>query len=591
MTLPTSAPTRRTAARRPCRRPRRRTLTAAALGVLLILAAAPAYSDDGATPSGPPTPPVAKTRHDTPQAPVLGRPSGAGDRYVVVLRDPTAATGRPAARVRTTARTAVRLGATIGHTYDRAIHGFSATLTPAALTALRADPRVAYLEHDQLQHTDGDETNPPWGLDRIDQRTPALNGHYLYDTTGDGVTAYIIDSGINYTHTEFTGRIGPGRSFVSDSAGDCLGHGSHVAGTIGGTQYGVAKQVTLVPLKVFGNCEGSAYLSDIIAAIDWMIDQHAAGTPAVANMSLGATGFEQSESDAVNAAVNDGIVMVVAAGNDNHDACRNSPASIPAAITVAATDSGDRRADFSNYGSCVDLFAPGVSVTSAWKGDANATNTIDGTSMATPHVAGTAALYLQTHPTATPAEVAAWLTGTATTGVIGDPAGSPNLLLHTGATGTPPPPPPAGTNLLSNPGFENGSAGWAASTYVVTNSSRATAHNGSWYAWLCGYGKKHKDQLATTVTLPAGDPQLSFYLWLYTTENSGVYDRLQLKVTPAGGTTHVLATWTNQDWGSDYVQRTFSLAAYAGQTVTIRFTGKEDRSNRTGYLIDDVFIG
>jgi hypothetical protein len=277
-----------------------------------------------------------------------------------------------------------------------------------------------------------------WGLDRIDQRALPLNNQFGRAYTGSGVTAYIIDTGVLSTHTEFGGRVLSGFSSVSDANGteDCNGHGTHVAGTVGGSNYGVAPGVAIVPVRVL-DCSGSGSTSGVIAGIDWVIAHHIAGTPAVANMSLG--GRRSSAIDiAVQSAVADGVVFVVAAGNSTADACQTSPAGEPLAITVGATTSADARSSFSNYGSCVDVFAPGSSITSAWYTSTTASNTISGTSMASPHVAGVAALCLEIAPNSSVAQISDWITSTATPGVIGDAGtGSPNLLIYSRLSASP----------------------------------------------------------------------------------------------------------------------------------------------------------
>jgi subtilisin family serine protease len=278
-----------------------------------------------------------------------------------------------------------------------------------------------------------------WGLDRIDQRALPLNNQFSRAYTGSGVTAYIIDTGVLSTHTEFGGRVLSGFSSVSDSNGteDCNGHGTHVAGTVGGSNYGVAPGVAIVPVRVL-DCSGSGSTSGVIAGIDWMIANHVAGTPAVANMSLG--GGRSSALDiAVQSAVADGVVLVVAAGNSTANACQSSPAGEPLAITVGSTTSADARSSFSNYGSCVDVFAPGSSITSAWYTSITASNTISGTSMASPHVAGVVALGLEIAPNSSVAQISDWITSTATPGVIGDAGtGSPNLLVYSRLSASPP---------------------------------------------------------------------------------------------------------------------------------------------------------
>ena len=265
-----------------------------------------------------------------------------------------------------------------------------------------------------------------WGIDRIDQTNLPLNKTYSYTSNGSGVKAYVIDTGINTTHVEFAGRIGKGANFVGDRRGveDCNGHGTHVSGTIGGTTYGVAKAVTLIPVRVL-NCQGSGTTTGVVNGIDWVAKNNSGS--AVANLSLGG-GISTAIDAAINGLINKGVTVVVAAGNSGADACGSSPARVPAAITVGASDSSDKQASFSNYGSCVDLYAPGVGITSSWIKSTTATNSISGTSMASPHVAGVVARYLQANPTSSPASVAAALLNAATQRVSGVEATNNELL-------------------------------------------------------------------------------------------------------------------------------------------------------------------
>jgi subtilisin family serine protease len=318
------------------------------------------------------------------------------------------------------------------HTYRKAIKGFSVRMTEGMARKLSDDPRVAWVEEDGEVSIDTTQTGATWGIDRIDQRDRPLNGTFVYTRTGAGVKAYIIDTGIRQTHTQFGGRAIHGFTAINDGRGstDCNGHGTHVAGTVGGSTYGVAKGVTLVAVRVL-SCSGSGSTSGVIAGVDWVRGNHAAGQPAVANMSLGG-GVSASLDAAVNNCINDGVTFAIAAGNSNANACNSSPARVAAAITVGSTTSSDARSSFSNFGSCVDLFAPGSSITSAWSTSNTATNTISGTSMATPHVAGVAALYLQGSPSASPSTVRNALVNNATTNRLTNiGSGSPNRLLFT----------------------------------------------------------------------------------------------------------------------------------------------------------------
>src|SRR5918994_7379122 len=314
-------------------------------------------------------------------------------------------------------------GGNVTFVYQHALKGFAARLSSDRAAALAADPRVAYVEPDQVVHAS--QTPATWGLDRIDQRDLPLNNTYNFNDTGAGVHAYIIDTGVRGTHQEFTGRMGIGADFVGDGNGtnDCHGHGTHVAGTTGGTTYGVAKQVTLHAVRVL-SCSGSGSNAGVIAGVDWVTAN--SPSPAVANMSLGG-GASSALDNAVTNSVNSGVSYAVAAGNSNTNACNSSPARAVAANTVGATTSSDARSSFSNYGTCLDIFAPGSIITSAWSTSDTATNTISGTSMASPHVAGAIALYLQTNPGASGSTVTQELVNNSTTGKVTSPGtGSPN---------------------------------------------------------------------------------------------------------------------------------------------------------------------
>ena len=389
-------------------------LGVAAAVVGSVAVAGGALSANAATnPSGTPTGPQA------PLAAVTGKT--VPGQYIVVLK--RGGDGATVAR---------QHGIKTGRVYSKSIAGFSAKLTAAQLTSVRQNPAVAYVAPDGVVTTvdkpvpadpaakvaPGSRVSSPssapvsgktvqtgatWGLDRVDQKDRPLDGAYHYTATGAGVTAYVIDTGIYAAHSQFGGRAVGGFTTINDGNGtnDCMGHGTHVAGTIGGSTYGVAKAAKLVPVRVLG-CTGSGTWSDVLAGIDWVTYTH--NGPSVANMSL-AGGLNPAINDAVTNSMAQGVTYAVAAANSADDACAYSPAATPGALTVGATDNTDTRASFSNYGTCVDLFAPGVNVTSAWIGGNTAVNTISGTSMASPHVAGLAALYLQANPSATPAVV------------------------------------------------------------------------------------------------------------------------------------------------------------------------------------------
>jgi len=362
-------------------------------------------------------------------------------QYIVVLKDDLVMSASVSA---VAAEMAATYGGELFYTYDAALNGFAITVplekSAFAVAGLSQDERVELVEQDTIvaiaetDAVDATQTGAPWGLDRINQRNLPLNGAFSYTKTGAGVKVYIIDTGIRTSHNQFGGRASYGYDAVDGSlpADDCNGHGTHVAGTVGGSTYGVAKGVSLIAVRVL-NCSGSGSNSGVIAGINWVTNQKQANPtiPAVANMSLGGSASSALDA-AVNNSINAGVTYAIAGGNSNANACNYSPARVGAAITVGATTSTDARASYSNYGTCLDLFAPGSSITSAWYTSNTALNTISGTSMATPHVAGVAALYLQGTTNVLPSTVASALTTNATPNVVTSRGtGSPNRLLFT----------------------------------------------------------------------------------------------------------------------------------------------------------------
>ena len=604
-----------------------------------------------------------------------GAPDTIPGSYMVVFKDAAvSAQGLDAL----TNSMAAKSNAKVDYRYRAALRGFAGSMSETAARKLAAEPAVAYVEQNRTVQLLADQANPPsWGLDRVDQRNLPLNQNYHYDQTASNVTAYVIDTGIRITHTTFGGRAVWGTNTVGDGNNtDCNGHGTHVAGTIGGSQYGLAKSVRLVAVKVL-SCSGSGSFAGITAGIDWVTGNHTSGTPAVANMSLGGTGSNATMENAVRNSIADGVTYAIASGNSNSDACNFTPARVAEAITVNASDINDARASFSNFGTCTDIFGPGVNITSSWNTNDTATNTISGTSMATPHVAGGAALYLAANPSASPATVQQALKDNATPNVISNPGtGSPNRLLYTlfGATGGPtvnnpgnrtgtvgvatslqmsasggsppytwsatglPPglsintstglisgtPTTAGTytvtvtardtanrtgsttftwtinppgggcgspgQKIANPGFESGSASWTATAGVIGQwgGSGQPPRSGTWNAWLDGYGFTHTDTLSQTVSIPSGCSSytLSFWLHIDTAEGPGIaYDTLTVQL---GATT--LATYSNLNSAAGYQLRSFNVAGFAGQTVVLKFTGREDFSLQTSFVLDDLAL-
>ena len=352
------------------------------------------------------------------------------NQYIVILNKDVGSSNEFAQGI------AKQHGGKVLQTYDAVLKGFAIYLPDVAGTAfveaMKKNPKVVSVENDTIMKVDATtQSNPDWGLDRIDQRNLPLDSAYSYLQTGSGTTAYIVDTGILSTHQQFSGLVLSGYTAISDGNGtsDCHGHGTHVAGTVGGSTYGVAKNVSLVPIRILG-CDGSGASSNVIAGLDWILKN--GKKPAVVNMSLGGEANASLDS-AVENLFNNGYVMVVAAGNSNTDACSTSPARVSKAITVAATDNTDTRASYSNYGSCVDIFAPGSQINSSWIGSNTATKVLNGTSMATPHVAGVVAEMLQSTPTATPQTISANLLNQASSNVVKNPSGSPNRLLYKSA--------------------------------------------------------------------------------------------------------------------------------------------------------------
>ena len=475
--------------------------------------------------AGPVTP-IIETELRTSDATALGA-EAIPEQYIVVLRNDVSDVNAAVVRL------IDAYGGTKRFTYSRALKGYSVRMSDAAAAAVARDPMVAYVEQDRTISLAAVQNGATYGLDRVDQRSLPLNSTYTYNADGSGVKVYIIDTGIRFDHAEFAGRASSGFDAIDGgSADDCNGHGTHVSGTVGGTTYGIAKRVALVGVRVL-DCLGSGSTSGVIAGIDWVTGDHPAGAPAAANMSLGG-GASTALDQAVNNSIADGVTYGVAAGNGNaagiaQDACGYSPARTGPALTVGSTTSTDAKSSFSNFGTCVDIFAPGSSITSAWHTSATATNTISGTSMATPHVVGAAALYLQTNTAATPAQVESALESNATTGkVTGAGTGSPNLLLYTAfiGAGAPPPPPPPPANVAPVARFT-----WSCSGLTCSLDGSGSTDDGQVVAYNWNLGKS-PDPTASgqvvSVTYPHEGPRT---VVLTVTDNAGATNSVTQTIT------------------------------------------------------------
>ncbi|WP_157631266.1 S8 family serine peptidase [Catelliglobosispora koreensis] len=436
-----------------------------------------------------------------------GGATAVADSYIVVFKDATVSK----ADVGGVAQRLVRKhGGSITHTYSTALRGFAVNLPEAAAKQLAADPAVQFVEQNHTVTIQGTQTpTPSWGLDRIDQRDLPLNNSYTYPNTGSGVRAYILDTGIRITHQDFGGRASHGRDTVDNDndATDCHGHGTHVAGTVAGGAYGVAKGASLVAVRVL-NCQGSGSFAGIVAGVDWVTAN--AVKPAVANMSLGGTGTNAALETAVTNSINSGVVYALAAGNSNADACNFTPARTPAAITVGATESNDARASYSNFGTCLDIFAPGSGITSAWFSSDTATNTISGTSMASPHVAGVAALILSANPGWTAQQVRDRMVADSTPNKVTNPGtGSPNRLLYV-VNGPPGNQPPVASFT------HNCGTGSLSCTFNGSGSSDPDGTIAS-YAWNFGDGTTGTGATVSHTFAAAG----SYTVTLTVTDNGG----------------------------------------------------------------------
>ncbi|GGS89707.1 hypothetical protein GCM10010156_55150 [Planobispora rosea] len=518
------------------------------------------------------------------------------DSYIVVLKGQFTRADRD----RKARDVAGAEGASVTTVYQRVLNGFAMKATEAQARAVAARPDVAYVEQDQEFTLIGQPTRQrvaqavaSWGLDRVDQRNLPLDGNYTPPNNGSGVRAYIIDTGIRISHADFGGRAQNGRDVYDDDndVADCNGHGTHVAGTVGGSQYGIAKAVTLIGVRVFG-CGSTTSTSIIIEGVDWVTAN--AVKPAVANMSLGG-GASTALDTSVRNSINSGVVYALAAGNENTNACTRSPARVAEAITVGATTNTDARSSFSNYGTCLDLFAPGSGITSAWYNSDTAANTISGTSMASPHVAGAAALLLNAGPSSTPAQVRDAMVTAATTGVVTNPGtGSPNRLLFTGGGGGGPDPTvvysddfeaergwtvnPGGSDTATTGLFQRGDPGETSSGGAVmqpgtTPSGSNALVTGAPAGASVGAGDVDggvTSAQSPAVTLPAsGTLTLSFSWYLGHLNNASSADYIRVRVVGTTTTTVLDQRGAASTRAAAYATATANISGHAGQTVRI----------------------
>lgn len=497
-------------------------------------------------------------------------------------------------------------GARVHHQYGRGIKGFAVELSESDALQLSRDSRVQLVEEDSVFSSS--QVAVPWDLDRIDQRTLPLDGSFVPGGDGAGVSVYVVDTGIRADHVDLYGRVAPGFTSVADSLGtdDCNGHGTHVAGLVGGTSYGAAKAATLVPVRVL-DCSGAGTTSSVLAGLDWILSDHTtSGTPAVVNMSLAGPGSTALDNQ-VNQLFLAGITPVVAAGNSTVDACTVSPARVPNAITVGASNILDQKAPYSNFGACVDLFAPGSGVTSDWNTSPTAFAQSSGTSESAPLVAGIAAAWLSKYPSASPAAISQSVISSATLDALsGLDLASPNRLLFAGVgaldTTT-----LSALQLLSDPGFDQGNTFWSSDICTVINQTGCppddsllsgvvtvmsyTGHSGKSHASLGGRTRS-ASVLSEAITVPTGPrrAELDFYLMIDARgQTRTAVDFLTVEIRDRSGVLlETLASFSNLDASATYKQHRVDLTKYKGATIRFAFVSTANHGQPTYFLLDDV---
>ena len=495
-------------------------------------------------------------------------------------------------------------GARLKHTYRRGVKGLAVELSDSDARHLARDSRVAFIEEDSTISA------ASWGLDRIDQRSLPLNGSFVSNESGSGVTVYVVDTGILAEHSEFGGRVTGGFTAFVDGTSDCNGHGTHVAGIIGGTTYGVAKSANLVPVRVL-DCNGGGTLSTLLAGLDWILDEHARSPkPSVVNMSLGGDASSALDEQ-VNKLIAAGLTTVVAAGNNNQDACRTSPARVPGVITVGATDESDQRAAFSNYGPCVDLFAPGLNVVSASHASATGTATGNGTSAAAPFAAGVAALWLEKFPLASGGAIVQTVVANATVDVLSSIGQESSNRLLFSQTATLEDAVQADSQLLADPGFEYGTTFWSSDVCTVVNPTGCGGYrdiegggeefnlynypsrSGNNRAAIGGPARSF-NLMSEIVTVPATirRAELSLYLWVVTKNHKPTKaDVLNVEIRDANGNLlETVGVFSNLDESPTYVLKRFDVTRYRGATIRVSFTGVQSQGPPTWFLLDDAAL-
>lgn len=504
--------------------------------------------------------------------------NGIPGRYIVVFNSDGAENGAfdPSAESKAYDM-AGAYNASVEMVYNSAVKGFAGAMSDRDAELLSRDPRVAFVEQDAYASVADVQTTSDWGLDRIDQRVLPLNGAFMYAETGQGVNAYIIDTGIRPTHQDFGGRAVAAYDVVGDgqNGNDCNGHGTHVAGTIGSATYGVAKNVNLYGVRVFG-CTGSGTVSGIISGVNWVTANRV--NPAVVNMSIIVSSVSNSLNTAINNSINSGVTYVVASGNFNRDACLFSPGSVTNAITVGATGNNDARATYSNFGSCVDIFAPGNGITSLGITSDTATAVKSGTSMASPMVAGAAALYLESNPTASPAEVANRISLDSTTGTVTNiDTVSPNKLLYSWLGDAVPPTPGTVTIVKEVTDNHGGTASTASFSYTATNlgtQNFTLVDNDMQPADRFINGGVFQFGLANAVTVTEANT------------NGWQLTSINCVETPGGGLPNIQNSTVN------LTAKSASLVVEEGESITCTFTSNQliptaARASVTGRIVKD----